>query len=458
MKKSLFMITILLLSLTMSLVAVPNAAAQRVSVTELWSNPMNVNDVAVSRNGNYIAAVNNSGLFFFRWDSSTPLWWYNHNTPTEKFLSVAISADGSYVIVGNNSYPPTAPTPTGSIYYFGNCITRSGLQAANSYDWTSRHFWGSFSPDVERRTIDISDNGEYVAVGGTGDNLYYFFGCTQKSGSMLSWDWTAGVMFEVLAVDMSPDGQYIALGGNWSATEGDVGFISNANYQGTHIMNWTRGGLTLIRDVAVSDDGSAVAASGGSDHAGNLYYWANAKALTDGPPSTWNSTQSFADVDMSSNGNMVVGGAFDFSLHFWNGALIRSGSNSPETWTNLNGELIYDVAISNDGEIIAAVTPYGAGVTSQVYFLTYQNFLIGNFTEPYGLSMLSMSGDGGIVAAGGATIDSLHVYQITRIPGGPVGGELMPVDMLGLLAPYIALAVLLAGTVAAVVLLRRRIP
>jgi len=454
MKKSFVFITILLLSLTIAQLAVPNSAAQGPIVTELWSDPMNVNDVVVSRNGNYIAAVNDTGVYFFWWNESTPLWWYNTNTINERFLSVAISADGNYVIVGNNSYPSTAPS-SGSIYYFGNCISRTGHQAVNSYNWTSLHFFGEGTPSVERRTIDISDNGEYVAVGGTGYNLYVFFNSTKRSGTLLNYNWSIGVGIDVWALDMSPDGQYIAFGGG-STPNGFVAFVINANTM-SYYKAWNTWNLYAIRDIAISDDGSAVCASGGW---GDLYYWANAKALTGNPTSTWNSTTMFGCVDTSSNGDMVVAGSEAFSLHFWDNALTRSVSNSPETWTNLTGEGVYDVAISDDGKIIAAVMPYGQG-PAHVCFFTDQNVLIGNFTYSPGLNMTSMSGDGRVAAAGGETIDSLHVFYIDReqIEKNPaVGGELIVLDRLALLAPYIALVALVAATAAVSALLKRRMP
>jgi len=455
MKKSFVFIITLLLSLTIALVAVPNSAAQNPIVTELWFDPMHVNDVAVSRNGNYIAAVNDTGLFFFLWNQSTPLWWYNNNTNDEQFLSVAISADGSYVIIGNNSYPPTGPA-TGSIYYFGNCTIRAGHQAADSYNWTSNHFWGWGTPSVERGTIDMSDNGEYVAVGGTGPNLYMFFNSTTRSGTMLNENWSIMIEGDVQALDMSPDGQYVAFGGG-EALDGIIAFVIDANTM-SHSTVWTAEDLTNgIRDIAISDDGSAVCASA---RWGDLYYWANAKALTGNPSSTWNSSLNFGCVGTSSDGDMVVAGSVLFSLHLWDNALARSGSNSPETWTNLYGEDVYDVAISDDGKIIAAVMPYGDG-PAHVYFFTDQNVTIGNFTEPPYLTMLSMSGDGRVAAAGGDLEDSLHVFYIARetiVEMKPVGGELIVLDKLTLLAPYLTLVALVAGTAAAGALLRRRIP
>jgi len=65
-----------------------------------------------------------------------------------------------------------------------------------------------------------------------------------------------------------------------------------------------------------------------------------------------------------------------------------------------------------------------------------------------------MSGCGNaVVVAGGAF--SLHTFKTTIL--SPVGGEALVFDKLMLRAPYLAL-VLVAGTVATGVLLRRRMP
>jgi len=61
-------------------------------VKMLWNSSMAVNDVAVSRNGKYLVAVNNTGVYYFSSDNSKPKWWYVNST--EDFLTVRISANG----------------------------------------------------------------------------------------------------------------------------------------------------------------------------------------------------------------------------------------------------------------------------------------------------------------------------------------------------------------------------
>jgi hypothetical protein len=414
---------------------------------------MQVIDSAVSKDGNYIAAVNSTGLYYFASNDANPRWWYlSGQTGGNFFLSVAISANGEYVIAGNAT--------VGSIYYFNNSRTRSGLQASNSYTWISKHFLGAPS-DVERGTIDISDNGEYVVVGGTGEDVYYFVDCTSKSGISQNWDWTYGLFGGyVHAVDMSADGKYVAVGGprpSPSSTTGFVAFFGNANvlpYPTSYLWYaYVTGSIEAIKEIAVSDDGYGVAAV--SEMAPTtLYYWADATSLSSDPEPTWTRQQPFSSVDISSDGNRVVAGHAGAiaSLHYWDNARTRTGTDEPENWIELEDFAVFDVAISDDGNTIAATCYNGTSGSYEVYFFTPSDELLGNYALQSQDIYLSISGNGGVVAVGGSRADSLSVF--TRLV--PVGGEISPVNMLELLAPYL-LVFALAIIGAAGLLFRGRI-
>jgi hypothetical protein len=412
---------------------------------------MEVIDLVVSKDGNYIAAVNSTGLYYFASNDANPRWWYlSGQTGGDFFLSVAISANGEYVIAGNATI--------GSIYYFGNSRTRSGLQTSSSYTWISKHFLGAPS-DVERGTIDISDDGEYVVVGGTGEDVYYFVDCTSKSGISQMWDWTSGVGGYVHAVDMSADGKYVAVGGprpSPGSMTGFVAFFGNANvfpYPTTYLWYaYLTGSIEAIKEIAVSDDGYGVAAVSEITPA-TLYYWADATSLSSDPEPTWTRLLSFSSVDISSDGNRVVAGhGLLVSLHYWDNARTRTGTNEPEKWTELEGLDVWDVAISDDGNTIAATCYNGTSGFYEVYFFTSSDEPLGNYALQSQDIYLSMSGNGGVVAVGGSLVDSLSVF--TRLV--PVGGEISPVNMLELLAPYL-LVFALAIIGAAAVLFRGRI-
>jgi len=270
-------------------------------VEMLWNNSMSVNDVAVSKNGSYLVAVNNTGVYYFASNDSSPKWWYlssGATDVTEYFLSVAMSADGEYVVAGD--YYRYLTYNYGYLYFFNDSIATTGQRVSPT--WKSQSLWGA----VESGTLDMSDDGEYVVTGGTGIDMWYFAGCRGRSGSNEEHTWTHRIQpaFEILAVDMSPDGTYVAAGGEYyeGYSTGFVVFYKNANVAPYPTeQDWltvTYSINSMIGDLALSDDGYAVVAV---DEAtiGTLYYWANATALSGGPNATWTNYGAFDCVDMS---------------------------------------------------------------------------------------------------------------------------------------------------------------
>lgn len=366
-------------------------------VEMLWNNSMSVYDVAVSKDGNYIAAVNNTGLYYFAWDNSTPKWWYLwQNT----FRSVAISADGEYVVAGDNG---------GYLCYFNDSRTTTNDRSAPT--WMSIDLGGP----VERGTLDMSDDGEYIAVGGTGVGLYYFAGCTSRSSfdESPTWQKIFGVN-DFLTVHISSDGRYVAAGGT-NSSNGFVVFYNNASgatdpYEPSW-DSWSSISGSII-DLAVSDDGYAVVAI---DEVASttLYYWANATTLSGDPNATWTNDRAFHCVDMSANGDEVIAGTalYPCGLHFWADARERSGYDQVENWTRREGEIILDVAMSDNGGIIAASAQAPDQSNYTAYFFKSNGDLIREFDLENG-GLVSMSGDGHITAVAGPGWDSLYVFEV----------------------------------------------
>ncbi|MEM3576874.1 MAG: hypothetical protein QXX51_00250 [Candidatus Bathyarchaeia archaeon] len=281
----------------------------------LWNNSMSVYDVKVSDDGKYIAAVNETGLYYFAWNDSTPKWWYSGTT----FLSVAISGDGEYVVAGDNS---------GRLSYFNNSRAITGERSTPT--WTSRDLWGQ----VERGTLDMSYDGEYVVVGGTGITLYYFAGCTTRSGTDESETWLTGFgVYDFRAVKISPNGEYVAAGGS-GYTNGFVVFYKDATTaSGTCTPQWVSYSISApVVDLALSDDGYSVAAVDVGievlEEPTTLCYWANATNLSGEPDPTWTRNVAFLCVDMSYNGAEVIAGTSPVGpcgLHFWAMTKLKTG-------------------------------------------------------------------------------------------------------------------------------------
>ena len=258
-------------------------------------------------------------------------------------------------------------------------------------------------------------------VSGTGKSIWYYAACTARYGLDQSPTWNDVLdVNDVLAVDMSSDGRYVAIGGEryHDTQNGFVAFYEDANiatesnepsWIAFNELNYNK---CYAVDVAVSDDGYAVVAVTG--YITTLHYWANATNLTGDPKASWRYYDAFARVAMSSDGDEVVAGAvglFSENLYFWSDARNLSGAPDRE-WSGLKGEMVLDVAISDDGEVISATTEMGPASDYKVYFFKRNGEMIGGFDLLQPSPLLSMSGNSNITAVGGPVYDSLYVFEL----------------------------------------------
>jgi hypothetical protein len=226
-------------------------------------------------------------------------------------------------------------------------------------------------------------------------------------------------VYDILAVDMSSDGKYVAVGGerSYPMQNGFVAFYEDSDiaevdndpsWIAFNVLNYSK---CYVVDIEVSNDGYAVVAV--TSYFTTLHYWANATNLTGDPEASWNHYESFACVDINSDGDHVIAGSSDISgggLYFWSDARSLSGWPN-EDWPSLKGEWILDVAISDDGEIISATAQIGVTSDYKAYFLKRNGEIIEEFDLPQNSPLLSMSGDGIITAVAGPGPDSLYVFQ-----------------------------------------------
>ena len=444
------LVLLLLVALMATSVSFVHTAVSPIAspVTLLWTNPMEVFDVKVAGDGAHLAAVNSSpsGLYFFSYDNSTPVWWWLDTADVP--LSVAISFDGNQVAVG---------TSTGFVHYFDGCLLRSGVQGSET--WRSIDLGGA----IERRTIDMSDDGQIVVVGGTGDAVYYFAGCRARSGSTEATTWLdyPTQCLEIFAVDLSPDGQFIAVGGSKFAPGG--GFVayymqaSTPPFPKNEVWNARSSIAEPISDIKVSDDGYSVAAVSGLIVA-TLHYWRNSAGLAGDPLDTWNNTLPYACVDTSADGNEVVAGKplpAICGIHFWANARSLTGINVSESWSRHEGELVPDVAINKAGTVLAAVAArFNAGTEYFAYFYRADGVSMGEFQLDSASDKVSMSNSGETVVVGGAVIDSLYVF-IIQVPE-TVGGTIVFGD-LQVIAPLLICSAAVAVGLVALIGMRKKL-
>jgi outer membrane protein assembly factor BamB len=307
--------------------------------------------VAISADGEYIVAGSqDSNVYLSAKDSSTPLWSY---TIDDHVDTVAISADGEYIVAGTGDW---------KVYLFD--------KDSNIPLW-------NYTTGAGLRSVAISADGEYITAG-SGKNVYLF---SKDSGTPL-WSYETGG--GVYSVSISADGEYIAAGSQddnnvllfdkdsgtplWTYETENVGFVSSVaiSADGEYITAGTMGDDEkvylfdkdsstplwsydtgdLVYSVTISADGEYIAAGGDT----NIYLFNK-----DGNTPLWVYTATGWSVSISADGEYIVAGSEDHNVY-----LFYKDSSEP-LWSYIVGSNL-QTAISFDGEYIAA-----GGYSNKVY-------------------------------------------------------------------------------------------
>ena len=266
----------------------------------------NVYDVAISADGEYIAAGStgyDNKLYLFDKDSSTPLWSYGAGNIVN---SVAISADGEYVVAGSWDK---------KIYLFDKD--------------SDTPLW-HYTTDGELYSVAISADGEYIAAGNHDDEFYLF----DKDSNTPLWTYSAGDA--VYSVSISADGEYIAVG----SFDGKVYLFDKDS--STPLWSYSIGGE--VWSVSISADGEYIAAGGDGD---KVYLFD-----MDSPTPIWNydTGEDLLSVEISADGEYIVAGGVgdDWKVYFFN-----TGSSTP-LWSYTAGNIVSSVDISANGDYVTA--------------------------------------------------------------------------------------------------------
>ena len=447
----LFLAALLLFQFTSS--STTNAQS---SFTRILYLPFRVDYVAVSGDGQYFAVVNYTHLSYYSVEGGSLLWWNvsQYDSDHLPFLGVKVSYDGEYVAVG---YGPSTPW-FGGVGFFDDATSRHG--GGQSTTWA--HLYSKVAAEVEGRSMDISDDGDYVAVAGTGDTVYYFKGCTSKTGTKISetdphWNWkkqlVGMVAGELSCLDMTPNGRYIAVGGdNYSQVEGVwdwfwyVGFLDGwADYGSWSLWNFT-GVEGLVDDVAVSNDGFGVVTSGRDMDLDRhrILYFGNSPSLSGTLTSSqWQYTEGgweMMQVGLDSSGNKVAaGGLASATLEFWHNARSITGERTPDWTKDLT---IYDLAMSSDGKVAVSTRESGS---HYLRVFNSEGYELGSDPIDSSGLVVSISRDGNVIAVCTLSAKSLYLYGFIS---KPVGGVVLPVDKLMMLVPYMATILVIATATA----------
>jgi len=203
----------------------------------LWSyeTGWGVRDVSVSSNGSYIVEADDAGLVRLFSREGERLW-------SKSGCYVDISSDSSFIAVGDDD---------GSV----SLLNREG-----------KLLWSQKITDFGVVVTSISSDGSYIAassyvsIGSCDNQNVYFF---NKQGKLL---WSYNIGNDVRSISVSSDGSYIAVG-----PEDDNIYLLNK--EGKLLCKYETSGW--VDSVSVSSDGFYIVA--GSDN--NIYFIAHEKLL-----------------------------------------------------------------------------------------------------------------------------------------------------------------------------------
>lgn len=329
-----------------------------------------VNSVAISADGNYIVAgTSNEYIHLFDKSSSVPLWSYQAD---EEVTSVAISADGKYIIAGSDDF---------KVYFFNNSIETS-----------KKAMWIYDSLSFSITSVVISSNGRYAAAINDGESLYIFD--TNNVSDPLYREFI-DPSFTSLAI--SSDGNHIACG-----KENDIIQYYNTTYKEDKL--WENAGspaAITISSIQLSSDGSYVVA--GRLSVVKILNRSGSQVLS-------NNTNGYINsVDMSSDGNYFVSGNIlgDFSLF--------SKSSSIPLWSHSVCSEIYKTVLSSDGNYLA----YGGNASSgkaMVYFFSKESstpLFTYEVDESGTIQSMSMSSDGRYLVVGVSGVNNrIYLFEV----------------------------------------------
>jgi len=300
--------------------------------------------------------------------SSTPLW--NYSTDSNA-LSVAISANGRYIVAGSQNH---------MVYFFENS--------------SSQPLWVNGSAGS---TLAMSSDGKYIVTIGIEKEIFLF----NRSSSTPLWIYPTDNWISNLAI--SSDGNYIIAGGD-SESGNNVYFFNVTNT--IDPLLWKYITSDGIRSVAISSNGSYIAM--GSEY-GNIYLF-NKSSST--PIQIWSISGDIDSIAISSNGEYIVAGSRDHNVYLFN------RSSPTPIWSYTTGGIVHSVAISSDGNHIVAGGEYlvGSHTIGKVYLFDKSSSTpLWNYTAESNVRSVAISSDGNYLVVGGSGTlrftKVIHLFQ-----------------------------------------------
>ncbi len=334
----------------------PRLNSQADTPTPLWfyNTGEAVYSVAISPDGQYIAAGTQDRVLLWNRNSSTPLWSFY----TGDFVyAVTFSSDGNYIASAGGilDHPGdlylwhrTSATPIWNFTGAGNFASvaistdatylTAGDRLSNELCfWKTDNttpLWTYTATDGNWEDVALSADGMYLAAcdGFFHDYVYLF----NTSNSDPVWSYHCGA--DVWSVDITPDGEYIT-----AASKDQKVYLWDQSSNNT-LWNYTTN--HEVGPVSISDDGAYIAA-GSVDT--NVYFFENPNSTPQWAYSTEGIIRPPQSVAISANGQFIAAGSADSAIYFF------GRDNSTPRW-NYSTSLgtIQSVALSDSGLYLVA--------------------------------------------------------------------------------------------------------
>jgi hypothetical protein len=358
----------------------PHVAAETAvfSNYEIWNGEISdeINDIAISDDGHYIAAGSKDGTIYMIDQSGKLLWAYNNmrisslgwkpDNGGDKWVSVSISGDGNYVAAG-----------IWDLYRRGSDFSAISPKIL-FFDCTGKMLWTY--PVSSVQDIGISSDGNIVAA--NADNRVLAF---NRDGSLI---WKIRSADSGGSISVSRNGSFIA-------RTDDYEKISLVDSTGTIV--WQEKVKNPFRYLfgKISKDGSVILVEG------NGLFDKNGSLL-------WNNNELAASRwygDLSSDGEYVVLGSD-------NGVMLTNRQGTILWTNNFTSSSPRIVAISDDGSVIGAL-PNGVHLHGEgLSLITNSGEIIWTADVSGYQGHMAISADGEYITT--ASRDTLYLFKKDR--------------------------------------------
>ena len=250
---------------------------------------------------------------------------------------------------------------------------------------SSEPIWSSYVPNVIW-SVAISSDGEYIALGAA-DNYLYFF---ERDNSEPLWIHEFDE--DVQSVAISGDGKYV------TAAVGHYVYLFDGRKEA---LLWSYSTLDAVSAVDISIDGKYIVVASRDD---SLYFFHHNKATP-----VWNYTanSNFHCVAISTDGNTIAAGTTGGELYTFD------RNNSTPLWNFSAGDRIATIDITNDGQYLAA-----GSNANQVYFFGLGSSIpLWNFSTGSKVNSVSISAEGDLLGVG---VNNGMIYCFNTSEGVPV--------------------------------------